>query len=114
MSNKNTWYLPGPFHQYQEDVKALAKSFGLRIIDANATESREDEAEDVPEVTIREMAQPPAPGAGQGDQVDTDELAAQNWLPSFAALPDSSMLPRAWRRWNVLALANWLSAYSMC
>lgn len=55
MSNKNIWYLPGPFHQYQGDVKALAKAAGLRIIDANATESREDAADDVPEVTIKEL-----------------------------------------------------------
>jgi len=88
MSNKNIWYLPGPFHQYQEDVKALAKSFGLRIIDANAIEGREDEAEEIPEVTIREMAQPPAPVAGQGDQVDTDELAAQ--LRGIAGLIDAA------------------------
>jgi len=54
MSNKNIWYLSGPFHQYQEDVKALAKANGLRIIDASATESREDAADDVPEVTIKE------------------------------------------------------------
>ncbi|MCP1506829.1 hypothetical protein J2Y83_002802 [Pseudomonas marginalis] len=55
MSNKNIWYLPGPFHQYQEDVKALAKANGLRIIDASATESRDDAAADVPEVTIKEQ-----------------------------------------------------------
>ena len=55
MSNKNIWYLPGPFHQYQEDVKALAKANGLRIIDASATESREDAADDLPEVTIKEQ-----------------------------------------------------------
>ncbi|MGU9816026.1 hypothetical protein ACU684_11620 [Pseudomonas sp. LF135] len=55
MSNKNIWYLPGPFHQYQEDVKALAKANGLRIVDASVTESREDAAEDVPEVTIKEL-----------------------------------------------------------
>ncbi|MEV4909066.1 hypothetical protein AB0N46_31010 [Streptomyces albidoflavus] len=55
MSNKNIWYLPGPFHQYQEDVKALAKKNGLRIVDANATESRDDEACDVPEVTVRQV-----------------------------------------------------------
>ncbi|WP_434695342.1 hypothetical protein J3P89_19270 [Pseudomonas sp. Z1-14] len=54
MSNKNTWYLPGPFHQYQEDVKALAKEHGLRIVDANVTESREDAAESVPTVTVNE------------------------------------------------------------
>jgi len=55
MSNKNIWYLPGPFHQYQEDVKALAKENGLRIVDANATGSREDESDDVPEVTVRQV-----------------------------------------------------------
>lgn len=55
MSNK-IWYLPGPFHQYREDVKALAKEHGLRIIDANATEDREGEAFDVPEVTLRQTA----------------------------------------------------------
>ncbi|WP_460156283.1 hypothetical protein [Pseudomonas sp. S2_H10] len=55
MSNKNIWYLPGPFHQYQEDVKALAKDHGLRIIDANATESREDGADEVPDVTAKEV-----------------------------------------------------------
>ncbi|MFI7801293.1 hypothetical protein PSFL_23900 [Pseudomonas sp. DD1] len=55
MSNKNIWYLPGPFHQYQEDVKALAKANGLRIIDASATESREDEAENTPTVTMRDL-----------------------------------------------------------
>lgn len=55
MSNKNIWYLPGPFHQYQEDVKALAKANGLRIVDASVTESREDAAEQVPDVTVKEL-----------------------------------------------------------
>lgn len=59
MSSKNIWYLPGPFHQYQEDVKALAKSAGLRIIDANVTESRDDEACKTPEVTLKEVEQHP-------------------------------------------------------
>lgn len=58
MSNKNTWYLPGPFHQYAENVKALAKAAGLRIVDANATDSRHDAAEDVPKVTLRETESP--------------------------------------------------------
>ncbi|KRP44065.1 hypothetical protein [Pseudomonas poae] len=55
MSNKNIWYLPGPFHQYQEDVKALAKANGLRIVDASVTESRENAADDVPDVTVKEV-----------------------------------------------------------
>ena len=56
MSNK-IWYLPGPFHQYQEDVKALAKKAGLRIIDASVTASRDGEAKDVPAVTVKQVAQ---------------------------------------------------------
>lgn len=53
MSKNNIWYLAGPFHQYQEDIKALAKEHGLVIVDANAVESRKGAAKDVPEVTIR-------------------------------------------------------------
>jgi len=74
MSNK-IWYLPGPFHQYREDVKALAKEHGLRIIDANITESRECEADDVPEVTVRQVES--APGlliADSGDYGALQEL----------------------------------------
>lgn len=54
MSENNIWYLPGPFHRYEDDVKELAKKAGLRIVDANVTESRDGAAEDVPEVNIRE------------------------------------------------------------
>ncbi|WP_460410433.1 MULTISPECIES: hypothetical protein [unclassified Pseudomonas] len=74
MSNK-IWYLPGPFHQYREDVKALAKEHGLRIIDANVTESREGEADDVPVVTVRQVE--PAPVlliAESGDHAALQEL----------------------------------------
>jgi len=74
MSNK-IWYLPGPFHQYREDVKALAKEHGLRIIDANITESRNEEADDVPEVTVRQVE--PAPVlliADSGDHTALQEL----------------------------------------
>lgn len=67
MSSKNIWYLPGPFHQYQEDVKALAKKCGLRIIDANATDGREDEADDTPHVTLKEVEQHQAMVTGTDD-----------------------------------------------
>ncbi|RAS34017.1 MULTISPECIES: hypothetical protein [unclassified Pseudomonas] len=53
MSKNNIWYLPGPFHQYQEDVKALAKEAGLVIVDANVAPNRKNEAKEVPEVSIR-------------------------------------------------------------
>lgn len=74
MSKNNIWYLPGPFHQYQEDIKALAKENGLVIVDANSSESRRGEAKFVPEVTIRpELTQVAAlvePGALSQEAVD--------------------------------------------
>lgn len=74
MSNK-IWYLPGPFHQYREDVKALAKEHGLRIIDANTTESRDGEADDVPEVTVRQVEPTPVLLiADSGDHTALQEL----------------------------------------
>jgi len=76
MSNK-IWYLPGPFHQYQEEVKALAKAAGLRIIDANATESREGEAVDVPDVTLRDVDSPQVVIVGGGDHGQLVELIAR-------------------------------------
>ncbi|ARA80253.1 hypothetical protein ACDH60_24065 [Pseudomonas ficuserectae] len=81
MSKSNIWYLSGPFHQYREDVKSLAKERGLRIVDANATAGREDAARDVPEVTVRpELTAAGAYGAdsGSGDQrpAGGDDLAA--------------------------------------
>lgn len=76
MSNKNIWYLPGPFHQYQEDVKALAKANGLRIVDASVTESREDAADNVPEVTIKEVPKVLLIGGGNSS-VDIDAFRAE-------------------------------------
>lgn len=56
--NSNIWYLPGPFYQYQEDVKALAAEAGLRIIDANVTADRDGAAENTPEVTLKQAPTP--------------------------------------------------------
>ena len=53
MTDKNIWYLPGPFHRYEDDVKALAKKAGLRIIDASVTESRDNEAESPPTAKLK-------------------------------------------------------------
>ena len=74
MSNK-IWYLPGPFHQYQEDVKALAKKAGLRIIDASVTASRDGEATDVPAVTVKQVARSEvaSPLAAVSDQTALDQ-----------------------------------------
>ncbi|HFV9291454.1 TPA: hypothetical protein ACIAIE_001256 [Serratia fonticola] len=78
MSN-NIWYLPGPFHQYSEDVKALAKANGLRIIDASATDSREGAADNVPEVTIRSELNPVRVGVA-GHNTDGGLLSEINRL----------------------------------
>ena len=77
MSNK-IWYLPGPFHQYQEDVKALAKQAGLRIIDASVTSNRDGEAKETPAVTVKRVAPSEGDGAlvvvtGQAS-LDQEEL----------------------------------------
>ena len=39
--------------QYNEDVKALARQAGLKIVDANVSSDRTNAAEDIPEVTIK-------------------------------------------------------------
>jgi hypothetical protein len=49
----NIWYLPGPFHRYEDDVKAIAKKEGLIIIDANVTEDRGGEVEKPPKATLK-------------------------------------------------------------
>jgi len=94
MSYKNIWYLPGPFHQYREDVKALAKEAGLRIIDANVTESREDEADDVPEVTLRQVDSVQVlliDGQGDGDG-DGDGAALREMIGKLNAERDGIVL----------------------
>lgn len=58
MTDKNIWYLPGPFHRYEDDIKAIAKKAGLRIIDANVTESRDGECEKPPRAKLKAEYEP--------------------------------------------------------
>lgn len=89
MSKNNIWYLPGPFHRYAEDIKALAKEAGLIIIDANAAEGRKGAAKDVPEVTIRPELQALAVvvEAGNLAQDVVDRLTAE--LASIGVIVES-------------------------
>ena len=114
MSNKNIWYLPGPFHQYQEDVKALAKASGLRIVDASVTESREDAADEVPDVTIKELPTVLLLGGGNSS-VDIDAFRAELEsvgliVESFAGRelvrPEGELGPIADRLFHVFEGAN--------
>jgi hypothetical protein len=89
MSNK-IWYLPGPFHQYRENVKALAKERGLRIVDANVTEDREGEAVDAPEVTLRQAA--PVPVLVIDGQGGVDVAALQELIDKLNAERDGIVL----------------------
>ena len=113
MSNK-IWYLPGPFHQYREDVKALAKANGLRIIDASITESREDAADDVPDVTVKELPTVLLIG-GSNSSVDIDAFRAELEsvsliVESFAdqelARPEGELGPIADRLFQVFEAVN--------
>lgn len=74
MTDKNIWYLPGPFHRYEDDVKAIAKKTGLRIVDANVTESRDGECEKAPEVTLKELPAPLVVAVEGDDKAVMEEL----------------------------------------
>ncbi|WP_346010008.1 HeH/LEM domain-containing protein [Pseudomonas viridiflava] len=111
--SKNIWYLSGPFHQYKEDVKALAKERGLRIIDASATEDREDAARDVPEVTIKES--PKVLIVGVHDSTNIEVIRAELELvglivESFAdqelVRPEGELGPVAERLFQVFEAVN--------
>ncbi|WP_447741560.1 hypothetical protein [Pseudomonas laurentiana] len=117
MSKNNIWYLPGPFHQYAEDIKALAREAGLVIIDANVAEDRKGAAKDVPEVTIRPELQAMAvvveAGGLSQDVVDrlTAELASIGLIvESFAVQslerPEGELGETASRLFEVLEAVN--------
>lgn len=115
MSKNNIWYLAGPFHQYQENVKALAKEAGLVIVDANAATSRKGEAKDVPEVTIRPELKAVVVGAGGLSQDVADQLTAELaaigvMVESFAVQslerPEGELGETAGRLFQVLEAVN--------
>jgi len=115
MSKNNIWYLAGPFHQYQENVKALAKEAGLVIVDANAATSRKGEAKDVPEVTIRPELKAVVVGAGGLSQDLADQLTAELaaigvMVESFAVQslerPEGELSETAGRLFQVLEAVN--------
>lgn len=67
MPKNNVWYLPGPFHRYEGDLKEIAKKQGLVIVDANVTEDRSGEAEKVPEAVLK-------PEWRDAEAIETDPL----------------------------------------
>lgn len=69
------WYLEGPFFRYEQDVKAEAAKAGVRIIDANVTASRKNEAKSVPKVTLKPeyRAKGKSEGAKKGGQAKPSE-----------------------------------------
>lgn len=70
MSDNNIWYLPGPFHRYEDDVAAIAAKEGLIIIDANVTDDRGGKADKVPTAKLK----PEWGGAGSDEALETDPL----------------------------------------
>lgn len=70
MSDNNVWYLPGPFHRYEDDVAAIAAKEGLIIIDANVTDDRGGQADKVPTAKLKSEW-----GGEVGDEMpETDPL----------------------------------------
>ena len=81
MSENNVWYLPGPFHRYDGDVKAQAKKAGLVIVDANATDDRSGAAEKTPAAKLKpEWADKPVKDEPETDpnKMKVEDLRA--WL----------------------------------
>ncbi|WP_046489955.1 hypothetical protein [Pseudomonas veronii] len=114
MSNKNIWYLPGPFHQYQEDVKALAKASGLRIVDASVTESREDAADEVPGVTVKELPKVLLIDGGNSSinidafraELESVGLIVESFADQALARPEGELGPIAGRLFQVFEAVN--------
>lgn len=82
MSENNIWYLPGPFHRYEDDVKAIAKKAGLIIVDANVTEDRDGEAEKPPKAKLKAEYRDTGRASGGGssdlrDKLTIDQIKAQ-------------------------------------
>ena len=114
MSKKNIWYLPGPFHRYSEDIKALAKASGLRIVDASVTESREDAADDVPDVTIKELPKVLLIGGGNSSvdidafraELETVGLIVESFADQALVRPEGDLGPIADRLFQVFEAVN--------
>ncbi|PWK42217.1 hypothetical protein [Pseudomonas sp. OV226] len=82
MTDNNIWYLPGPFHRYEDDVKAIAKKAGLIIVDANVTDSRDGATETAPVVTLKEVAAPLVVAVAGDDKVVLEELIGKLQIES--------------------------------
>lgn len=71
------WYLPGPTFQYNEDVSALAREHGLRIIDANVTADRTNEEKHPPKVTLKPVAKVDAGEPTKQEIIDAHKRLSQ-------------------------------------
>lgn len=50
---KKIWYLDHGLSDYKEDVKSLAKSAGLLLVDGRITQDRTNETLDPPKTTLK-------------------------------------------------------------
>lgn len=61
------WYVPHPTSQFVEDVKAIARERGLKVLDSLLPYPREDECDSPPTLTLKDApeaepeVQPEAP-----------------------------------------------------
>jgi len=92
--------------QYNEDVKALARQAGLKIIDANVAVGRANAAQDVPEVTIK--AEYLAQGANEnGERAAALRAAHEQLLERERELDEREQrLSKAKERIEALGAAN--------
>ena len=69
------WYVEFPTYRYNEDVRALAKAAGLKILDKRFMPDDADQPDNAPELTLRKPGAAPAK-AQSADTSETDEAEA--------------------------------------
>jgi hypothetical protein len=90
MSDNNVWYLPGPFHRYEDDVKAIAKKNGLIIIDANVTPDRDCETDKPPKAKLK----PEYEVESETDPAKMGVADLRDWL-AFKGIEFDAKAPKA-------------------
>lgn len=68
------WYVPHPTSQFVEDVKAIARERGLKVLDSLLPYPREDECGSPPTLTLKDApaAQPDAPPEAPPEEPPSD------------------------------------------
>jgi len=71
------WYVPHPTSQFVEDVKAIAREQGLKVLDSALPYPREDECDSPPTLTLKDAPQAPPEAAPEESTEAPPEVAPE-------------------------------------